>query len=90
MYAKSVLFGLLLAVCARADDGQLRCFNFPGKSPEKWSGTRHYARDRDVAVSHLALDLTPDFKQRTISGSAVITFKPIAKELESCLSMRSI
>jgi len=82
MYAKSILLGLLLAISARADDGQLRCLATPGKSPDKWSGTRHYARDREVAVSHLAVDITPDFKQRTISASATITFKPIAKELD--------
>lgn len=82
MYAKLVLLGLLLAVAARGDDGQLYCSNLPGKTKPKWTGVRHYARDRDVAVSHLALDITPDFKQRTISGTAVITFKPIAKPLE--------
>ena len=40
---------------------------------------RHYAPDREVDVLHLALDITPDFKQRTIEGRAVIQFKPILK-----------
>lgn len=89
MYAKSVLLGLMLALCARAEDAQVRCFAARAKVPEKWSGTRHYQRDRDVAVSHLVVDITPDFKQRTISGSSVITFKPIAKPLEE-LSMDAV
>jgi aminopeptidase N len=40
---------------------------------------RHYAPDREVDVLHLALEVTPDFTQRTIEGRATITFKPILK-----------
>ena len=47
----------------------------PGDAP---SG-RHYAPDREVDVLHLMLEVTPDFKQRTIEGRATITFKPILK-----------
>jgi aminopeptidase N len=43
---------------------------------------RKYAPDREVEVVHLALDVTPDFKNRTVEGKAVWTFKPIAKPLE--------
>jgi aminopeptidase N len=50
--------------------------------PDQWSGQRHYAPDRDAGIRHLALDITPDFQRRTISGEAVITFQPIAKPLE--------
>src|SRR5204862_5695935 len=82
MYAKSVLLCVLLAVTARGADETLRCLPAPTKVPEHWSGVRHYARDREVAVSHVILDITPDFKQRTISGTSVITFKPIAKSLD--------
>lgn len=42
---------------------------------------RKYARDRLVDLLHLKLDVTPDFTQRTIKGSAEWTFKPIAKAL---------
>jgi aminopeptidase N len=37
---------------------------------------RKYAPDREVEVLHLALDVTPDFKQRTVQGKATIQFKP--------------
>jgi aminopeptidase N len=82
MHAKTVLLAALLAFCAHAENENLRCYSAPAKGAENWSGTRQYARDRQIAVSHLALDITPDFKQRTIVGSATITFKPIAKSLE--------
>jgi aminopeptidase N len=43
---------------------------------------RKYAPDRKVDILHLALDLTPDFKKRTISGSSTLRFKPIGAPLE--------
>ncbi|MFA6544717.1 MAG: M1 family aminopeptidase [Limisphaerales bacterium] len=43
---------------------------------------RKYAPDRRVDIFHLALDVTPDFKARTIAGTATLTFKPIATPLE--------
>ncbi len=52
------------------------------RSLDQWSGQRQYAPDRDVQIHHLALDVTPDFKRRTISGEAVLSFQPIAQPLE--------
>src|SRR5213592_4473613 len=43
---------------------------------------RKYAPDREVDILHLALDVTPDFKQRTVSGKATLKFKPIAKPFQ--------
>ncbi len=43
---------------------------------------RKYAPDRRVDILHLALDVTPDFKARTLVGTATVTFKPIATPLE--------
>ena len=43
---------------------------------------RKYAPDRRVDILHLALDVTPDFKARTIAGTATVSFKPIATPLE--------
>lgn len=42
---------------------------------------RRYAPDREVQVLHLALDVAPDFKQRTVAGRATIHFKPNIKPL---------
>src|SRR5262249_39052871 len=40
---------------------------------------RKYAPDRDVEILHVAIDVTPDFKQRTIQATAVTRFRPNAK-----------
>jgi aminopeptidase N len=42
---------------------------------------RQYAPDREVDLLHLALDILPDFRQRTIAGQATLRFKPIAQPL---------
>ncbi len=44
---------------------------------------RKYARDRLVDIRHLALDVTPDFKARTIQGKVTLTFTPIAQALST-------
>jgi aminopeptidase N len=38
-----------------------------------------YAPSREIQILHLAIDVTPDFKARTVSGSVTVRFKPIAK-----------
>ena len=43
---------------------------------------RKYAPDREVEVLHLALDVTPDFTNRTVEGKATWTVKPITKPIE--------
>lgn len=53
-----------------------------GAAPDQWSGRRQYAPDREAEIRHLALDVTPDFKRRTIRAEAILTFQPIAKPLE--------
>ena len=40
---------------------------------------RRYAPDRAVDVLHIKLDVTPDFENRTVSGTTTIQFKPISK-----------
>jgi aminopeptidase N len=78
----SVLILSLFSILAGAaeEDSSLECLRSirslaPGDSP---SG-RHYAPEREVQVLHLALDVTPDFKQRTVEGKATIKFKPVLK-----------
>lgn len=73
---------LATSPCARAED-LIECrkssgFLAPIDSPDY----RKYAPDRDVDVLHLALDVTPDFTNRTVEGKAVWTFKPIANPTE--------
>ena len=48
--------------------GVMRALRAPVDSPDY----RKYAPDRKVDILHLALDVTPDFKQRTIAGKATL------------------
>ncbi len=73
---------LCFAVATRGDElgGEIQClksqsFFAPPDSPDRFK----YAPDREIAIQHLALDVTPDFKQRTVEGTATLRFKPIAK-----------
>lgn len=46
------------------------------------SQQRQYAPDRTVDILHVALDVTPDFRARTIKGVTSIKFAPIARPLQ--------
>ena len=52
-------------------------FFAPPDSPEY----RKYAPDRSFAVLNLAIDVTPDFTNRTIAATTTIKFKPIVTPL---------
>src|SRR5260370_11865695 len=51
-------------------------------APIDSSEHRKYAPDREVQVLHLALDISPDFKRRTVSGKATVQFRPTAKPVQ--------
>jgi aminopeptidase N len=42
---------------------------------------RQYAPDRKVDILHITIDVTPDFAARTVAGTTIIKFAPIAKPL---------
>jgi len=74
---------LLLSSCvlARAHEAEMFCAQagaFAPATPDS-PDYRKYAPDREIDILHLTLDVTPDFKQRTVAGSATWKFKPIAK-----------
>jgi aminopeptidase N len=89
---KKILCGVvgLVFVCggtviarADADDANIECVkseNF--LAPPDAAGQLNYAPDKEVAVLHFALDVTPDFKERTVAGTAVWNFKPMAKPVQ--------
>ncbi len=52
-------------------------FLAPADSPAR----RQYAPDREVEVLHLALDLTPDFKHRSLEGKATLRFRPLVRPI---------
>jgi hypothetical protein len=51
-------------------------------APIEAGADHNYPPDREVNVSHLALDLTPDFKQRTFEGKETFQFKPNGKPVQ--------
>jgi aminopeptidase N len=71
---------LISAAGARANEQQtFRCAESRAfLAPIDSSEHRKYAPDREIDILHVALDITPDFQQRTISGRTTLTFKPIA------------
>ena len=50
--------------------------------PGDISSLRHYAPSREIDVLHLKLEVTPNFDERTVSGTVRINFSPIAMPLE--------
>jgi aminopeptidase N len=76
-----VLLLTLTPFVARGESEYLRC----GKA-QAWLAAAidspeflKYAPSREILIRHLALDVTPDFKARTVSGSVTLRFQPIAK-----------
>ena len=73
---------LLAAPTLRAESEGLECAggHFLFAAPDS-SEYLKYAPSREVDVLHVAIDVTPDFKARTIAGKTTVRFKPVAKPL---------
>src|SRR4030042_949334 len=55
---------------------------FAAAAPEKAAiAEPQYAPDREADILHITIDVTPDFKNRTIAGTTTIKFAPISKPL---------
>src|SRR5205085_2857847 len=77
---------LLLAahcfVASATELAELACLGArSAAAPADSSELRKYAPDRAVDISHLLLDVTPDFQKRAVSGTMTLRFKPISKPL---------
>jgi len=79
-----LLVFIITVVSGGVDWCQLN-FNSPalGAAPQGKAKTveRQYAPDRKADILHITIDVTPDFKTRTVAGTTTIKFKPIAKPL---------
>jgi len=65
-----------------AEEQELICRQrFAAPVPFDHSDARKYAPNRDVDLLHLLIDVTPDFKERSISAKCTLRFKPIARPL---------
>jgi aminopeptidase N len=74
---------VLLLHCVEPSGAEARDAGDRAPAPASADGrpTRQYAPSREVDIKHLALEITPDFRRRTIEGSATLTFAPIARPL---------
>jgi aminopeptidase N len=71
------------SVHSATDVAGIECFKSAGFfAPAGGAADRNYPPDRAVKVSHLALDLTPDFKQRTFQGQEIFQFKANGKPVQ--------
>jgi aminopeptidase N len=74
--------GLLAILSLHAEE--LTCGHGQFRPPPQvmpGSGVRRYAPDRRADLLNLVIEVTPDFKQRSISAMATLTFKPIGQPL---------
>jgi aminopeptidase N len=74
---------VLLLSRALANEAELSCgyaaFGAAPVSGPESPAYRKYAPNREIDILHLTLEVTPDFTQRTVAGSATWKFQPIAK-----------
>ena len=74
------------AITGIADDRleELQCgrMTFTAAAQDKEVTTElQYAPDRDADILHITIDVTPNFKNRTITGTTTIKFAPISRPL---------
>ncbi|MBP8302619.1 MAG: HEAT repeat domain-containing protein [Phycisphaerae bacterium] len=60
----------------------IACLNIAVLGVESGSEAPHYAPDRKVNITHVRIDVTPDFQEQTVAGVVTSEFAPIARPLE--------
>ncbi|HEY0456844.1 MAG TPA: M1 family aminopeptidase [Verrucomicrobiae bacterium] len=78
---KSLVLSLLLAVNGLQAEELVCRYSMLADGPGETSSDRKYSPSKEIDIIHLMLDVTPDFKARSVSGSMTLRFKPIAKSL---------
>lgn len=82
MVSLFVAVGCLLGLDARAEAGWSQCRQHLAPPASRDVGDhRKYAPDRAIDSLHLAIDVTPHFKERSLDARVTLRFKPIAKPL---------
>jgi len=76
----AALFAWGTSANAETESAELECAKSAMfLAPPDNTNTRHYAPDKEVQMMHLALDVTPDFRQRSIQAMASLRFKPLVE-----------
>src|SRR5205823_14911826 len=81
-FALACVTGSMLSAKVGAFETAEVCHQVQAFAPGDSSEARKYAPSREIDIIHLALDVTPDFKQRSVSGKATLRFKPVAKPFQ--------
>ncbi|MCB1233497.1 MAG: M1 family metallopeptidase [Verrucomicrobiae bacterium] len=68
-------------ICARKRELGLGLNDYPDPDAASAGNGRKYARDREIDLLHVAIDITPDFEERSVAGTVTLKFSPIAKPL---------
>jgi aminopeptidase N len=55
---------------------------FAASAPVDSPVSRKYAPDRDIDILHVLLDVTPDFRERSIEAQMTMAFRPIARAVD--------
>ena len=79
-----LLLALLMILCGArlsAVENELVCRQGVFAAGDS-ADARKYAPSREIDILHLALDVTPDFKERTVAGKVTLRFKPVAKPFQ--------
>jgi aminopeptidase N len=71
---------LLFALMAHADSDAIN--RALAAAPIDSPVFRKYAPDRDIDIQHVLLDVTPDFRERSIEAQMTMTFRPISQRVE--------
>ena len=57
------------------------CERLLAAAPEGPHSGRHYAPDRTADITHLAIDVTPDFRTRTLRATTTLRCLPVARPM---------
>lgn len=74
--------GTAALATGRGEGEALSCGHAAMLAPADAAVTRQYAPSREIDILHVALEVVPDFRRRTISATATVRFKPIARPFQ--------
>jgi aminopeptidase N len=75
-----LLLQFVTTLALNAEEHALHCARAHNHAaPIDSSSHRKFAPDRTVDITHVALDITPDFARRSLDGRATLRLKPLAR-----------
>jgi aminopeptidase N len=82
MHISRLSLVLISALCLSTRAEIVDCrYAHSAEAPGDSTPERKYAPSKAIDILHLALDVTPDFKARSVAGTVTLRFKPIATPL---------